>query len=79
MSKKNSSVILKNSFKDFQDLSEVYVNFTKKLQKLKNKFFLVAISGGPDSLALAALCKAYSYKKRTKFDYGRNISVIMIK
>ena len=69
MSKKNSSVILKNSFKDFQDLSEVYVNFTKKLQKLKNKFFLVAISGGPDSLALAALCKAYSYKKRTKFDY----------
>ena len=34
MSKKNSSVILKNSFKDFSDLSKVYLKF-KSLLNLK--------------------------------------------
>ena len=29
----------------------------KKILKLKFKKFLVAVSGGPDSLALAAMCK----------------------
>ncbi len=69
MSKKNSSVILKNSFKDFSDLNKVYLKFKKKLNILKKKSLVVAISGGPDSLALAALSKAYSYEKKTKFYY----------
>ena len=29
----------------------------------------MAVSGGPDSLALAALTKAYSYQKKLKFYY----------
>ena len=69
MSKKNSSVILKNGFKNFDDLSKIYLNFKKKIDHLKKKTFLVAVSGGPDSLALAALVKAYSYEKKAIFHY----------
>ncbi len=69
MSKKNSSAILKNRFCDFEDLSLIYLNFKNKLKKLKRKSYLVAISGGPDSLALAALSKAYSFEKKTIFYY----------
>ena len=67
MSKKNSSVILKNRFCDFKDLSLIYSNFKNKLDKLKRKSYAVAISGGPDSLALAALSKAYSIRKKQSF------------
>ena len=66
---KNSSVILKNGFKDFKEQSEIYLNFKNKLTNLKYKSYVVAISGGPDSLALAALSKAYSYEKKEKFYY----------
>ena len=69
MSKKNSSVNLKNGFKKFNDLSSVYLNFKNKLETLNKKKYLVAVSGGPDSLALAALSKAYSYENKTKFYY----------
>ena len=69
MSKKNSSVILKSTFCDFEELSLIYSNFRNKLDKLKRKSYLVAISGGPDSLALAALSKAYSFEKKTIFYY----------
>ncbi len=69
MSKKNSSAILKTRFCDFKDLSLIYLNFKNKLDKLKKKSYLVAISGGPDSLALAALTKAYSTEKKTNFYY----------
>ncbi len=69
MSKKNSNVVLKNNFKDFEDLNKVYEKFEYKIQRLKKKSFIVGISGGPDSLALAALCKAYNYKNKTKFEY----------
>ena len=67
MSKKNSSVILKNRFFDSKDLSSIYSNFKNKLDKLKRKSYAVAISGGPDSLALAALSKAYSIEKKQAF------------
>ena len=67
MSKKNSSVILKNRFEDFQELSKVYQRFRKKILTLKKKSYLVAVSGGPDSLALAALSKALNYEKKIKF------------
>ena len=70
MSKKNSSVNLKNNFKKFKDLSNIYQNFEKDLNKLRAKTFLVAVSGGPDSLALAALTKIYSSKNIKKFYYA---------
>ncbi|MDC0529696.1 tRNA lysidine(34) synthetase TilS [Pelagibacteraceae bacterium] len=69
MSKKNSSVNLKNGFRDLKDLSSIFINFKNKLSKLRNKSYVVAVSGGPDSLALAALTKAYSYEKKSKFNY----------
>ena len=69
MSKKNSSVILKNRFFDSKDLSSIYSKFKNKLDKLKRKSYAVAISGGPDSLALAALSKVYSIEKKTRFYY----------
>ena len=67
MSKKNSSVILKNSFKEQEELFIIYSSFKKKLSHLKTKIFLVAVSGGPDSLALAALAKSYNYNNKSKF------------
>ena len=69
MSKKNSSVILKNKFKDHEDLSSIYKKFKDKLDALRKKKFVIAISGGPDSLALAALSKAYSNNSKSKFFY----------
>ena len=55
---KNSSAILKSGFQDLEGSSKVYLDFKNKLLKLKKKSFLVAVSGGPDSLALVALSKA---------------------
>ena len=69
MSKKNSSVNLRNGFKDYNELSTVFLNFKNKLDTLKKKKYVVAVSGGPDSLALAALTKAYAFCKKTKFYY----------
>ena len=69
MSKKNSSVNLKNNFKNFKDLSNIFLNFKKKLNKLNKKSYVVAVSGGPDSLALVSLTKAYNYERKSKFHY----------
>jgi len=69
MSKKNSSVNLKNGFKEFKDLSKIFSNFKSKLNSTNKKKFVVAVSGGPDSLALAALSKAYTYCCKSKFYY----------
>ena len=62
MSKKNSNVILKNNFKNYEELSRIYSVF-------KKKSFLVAVSGGPDSLALTALAKSYSFKNNCNIYY----------
>ncbi len=70
MSKKNSSVNLKNGFKDYEDLSIIFFNFKNKLDLLNKKKYLIAVSGGPDSLALVALTKAYMFHKKTQFYYG---------
>ena len=67
MSRKNSSVNLKNGFKDYKNLSAIFFNFKSKLDSLKKKKYLVAVSGGPDSLALVALTKAYTFFSKTKF------------
>ena len=69
MSKKNSSVNLKNGFREFKDLSKIFSNFKSKLNSTNKKKFVVAVSGGPDSLALAALSKAYTYCYKSKFHY----------
>ncbi|MDC0511685.1 tRNA lysidine(34) synthetase TilS [Pelagibacteraceae bacterium] len=69
MSKKNLSVNLKNGFNNFKDLSNIFFDFKNKLDNLKKKSYTVAVSGGPDSLALVALTKAYSYTKTVKFHY----------
>ena len=51
--------IIKNYF--------IFIQFSKKLNSLRNKSFVIAVSGGPDSLALTALAKAYSYDIKSKF------------
>ena len=69
MSKKNSSVTLKNKFENYKELSLLYYPFKEKINSLKKKIFLVAVSGGPDSLALTALANFYSYEKKSKVYY----------
>ena len=69
MSKKNLNVNLKNGFQDYKDLSTIFLNFKSKLNSLQKKKYVVAVSGGPDSLALVALTKAYTFCKKTKFYY----------
>ena len=69
MSKKNSSVNLKNKFKDFQDLTNIFLNFKNKLDSINKEKYLVAVSGGPDSLALVALTNEYKNSKKVKFHY----------
>ena len=58
MSKKNSSVNLKNGFKEFKDLSKIFSNFKNKLNLTNNKKFVVAVSGGPDSLSFSSFIKS---------------------
>ena len=69
MSKKNSNVILKQEFKNYKDLSNIYISLSGQLNFFKKKLFLIAVSGGPDSLALAALVKAYSDNNNCKVHY----------
>ena len=67
MSKKDLNVLkLKELFLNKKILS-IYPNFRSQLNSsIKKKNFLVAVSGGPDSLALSALSKAYSEEKKNK-------------
>ena len=66
MSKKNSSVNLKNGFKDHKDLSKVFIKFKNRLNDLSKKRYVAAVSGGPDSLGLVALTQAYAYQKKNQ-------------
>ncbi len=69
MSKKSSNVILKNGFSDYEEISQIYSTFKKKLNSFRKKTFLIAVSGGPDSLALTALAKSYNYENKCKIYY----------
>ena len=69
MSKKNSNVNLKNGFKDYKDLSAIFLNFKNRLNSLKKKKYLVAVSGGPDTLALVELTIGYNFSKKTTLYY----------
>ena len=67
MSKKNSIVLKhKNCFSKSEKIFNIYSDFKRKILKLKTNKILVAVSGGPDSLALASMCKALNsdYKKK---------------
>jgi len=72
MSPKNSNVskkthrFLLNKLKDRRAL-KIYKKFEGKLSINKN--FIVAVSGGPDSLALSFLSKIYSIKKSLDVKY----------
>ena len=67
MSQKNSNVairipkILQKQLNN-KKIGKIYKNFEKNLNLDKN--FAVAVSGGPDSLALAVLAKIYAFKKK---------------
>ena len=69
MSKKSLNVNLKDSLKKYDDISGILLNFTKKLDRLNKNSYTIAVSGGPDSLALVALAKAYSCTKKVNFKY----------
>ena len=70
MSKKSLSVQISNTqFSNSQTLNKIYINFKNNLKILKKKDCLVAVSGGPDSLALTALAKLYSIENNSKFYY----------
>jgi len=72
MSLKNLSVkiripkVLKNKLNN-KKIDQIYKKFAKSLNINEN--LIVAVSGGPDSLALAFLSKIYSIKKRLKVKY----------
>ncbi len=72
MSLKNSSVkikipkLLKNKLKN-RKINQIYNEFEKSLKINEN--FAVAVSGGPDSMALAFLSKIYSIKKRLRVKF----------
>jgi tRNA(Ile)-lysidine synthase TilS/MesJ len=68
MSKKDLSVLKNKKFNLNNKTSLIYSNFKKYLDKSsKEKAFLVAVSGGSDSLALTALSKIYSNEKKKKY------------
>ena len=76
MSPKNLNVIkknhknLKNKLNNNQ-ISRIYQKFEKNFHLKTN--FIVAVSGGPDSLALAFCAKIYAIKNKLqpKFIYGK--------
>ena len=64
------SLFLKQkSFKSNKKISEMYSMFKTRVHKLKNQPTAVAVSGGPDSLALSAMSKALEYDKWKKFKF----------
>ena len=65
MSKKNSSVLKLKDLRSNNKTSLIYSNFKSQLEtSIKKKTFLVAVSGGSDSLALSALSHTYSIEKK---------------
>ncbi len=75
MSKKNSIVLNhKNCFSSSEQIFSIYSKFKKKFVNLKTNKFLVAVSGGPDSLALAAMCKVIALNDKKKKFYYVNVN-----
>ena len=72
MNLKNLSVkikiprVLKNKLNN-KKIGQIYKKFAKAINVNEN--FIVAVSGGPDSLALAFLSKIYSIQKNLKVKF----------
>jgi len=67
MRRKDSSVLNLKDLSSNNKTSLIYSNFKSQIDiSLKKKIFLVAVSGGPDSLALSALSHTYSIEKKRK-------------
>ena len=67
MSKKDLSVLKFKKLNLNNKAFLIYSNFKSYLEKtIKKKTFLVAVSGGPDSLALTALSNIYSKEKKNR-------------
>jgi tRNA(Ile)-lysidine synthase len=67
MRRKDSSVLNLKDLNSNNKTSLIYSNFKSQIDtSLKKNTFLVAVSGGPDSLALSALSQAYSIEKKRK-------------
>ena len=61
---------VRGKYKDWDFSNDGIIRQVKRMRRLaeaSKKRFVVAVSGGPDSLALVALSKAYMYQKKTKF------------
>ena len=71
MSKKDLSVLkIKKDFNLNNQTLRIYSEFSNSLKIItKSKPFLVAVSGGPDSLALAALSKIYMKYQKNKVQF----------
>jgi tRNA(Ile)-lysidine synthase len=70
MSKKDSSVLNLKDLNPNNKISLIYSNFNSQLNTfIKKRAFLVAVSGGSDSLALSALSKFYSKENKNKIFY----------
>jgi tRNA(Ile)-lysidine synthase len=70
MSKKDSSVLKLKNLSSSNKISLIYSNFRTQLNTLiKKKTFLVAVSGGADSLALSALSYTYNKENKNKVFY----------
>ncbi|MFL2889524.1 MAG: tRNA lysidine(34) synthetase TilS [Pelagibacteraceae bacterium] len=71
MSKKNSNVQnLKKIIEKNNLISKIYLDFKIDLKELiRKKPFLVAVSGGPDSLALVALANTYKNEMKNKVSF----------
>ena len=73
MKKKNSTVQRKkvkfdNKHLNDPKIKQIYLTFKKQLySQIKNEKFCLGVSGGPDSLALAFLCKIFSKEFNSKF------------
>ena len=72
MSRKNSNAIIKipkllKSKLNNKKINKIYKEFENSLNL--NEDFIVAVSGGPDSLALAFLAKIYSLKKNLRSEF----------
>ena len=70
MRKKDSSALKLNKLFSNKKISFIYSNFKSQLNlSIKKNTFLVAVSGGPDSLALSALSRVFSKEQKVKVHY----------
>ena len=80
MRKKDSSALKVKDISLNNNISLLYSNFRSQLDRtIKKNTFLVAVSGGSDSLALSALSQVYLTEKKIKVffvlvDHGIRIS-----